>query len=582
MATASQQATMEAIFEKINQHLGNELLWTLLATIGAVFSFRLIQSNQRRSRLIASLSSDTQRYFSIPARRWSDIKVHLLYAPMLGSRHSLSWTLGQLPTRLQPLFLTTVIAANAVLCFWGVPYRDPEVEVLAVLRSRTGTIALTNLIPIIIMASVKNLLIHLLNISFESFNSMHRWFGRIAIIEAALHATYHITTVVRRGDWASFANSISDTIIWTGLVALLAFAIILMQSPSIIRHAFYEAFLHIHILLAIIVLVFLWMHLDGFPQQRLVLACIVVWAASRLFRLSTLLYRSIGRISCTAVIEALPHDSVRVTITTPHPWTYKAGQYVYITIPSVGLWTAHPFSVAWSDPPGPVLSRQSSLSSQVTTNHDLEKAVEPTSQRTFSFVVRARDGFTKRLLAHTTKHAPAHLGHRVPVRALIERPYGLSRKLDSYGTVLLIAGGVGITHHLGYIRYLIQGYSEGTVATRKMTLIWVVRREADKECVGKWMNEILNMEGRKEVFRLELWVTRGTVSESRSPSNSVVVRKGRPNLPEIARREGDRRLGCMGVSVCGPGGLQDDARKVVRQIIKEGRNVEFVEQAFGW
>jgi NAD(P)H-flavin reductase len=197
-------------------------------------------------------------------------------------------------------------------------------------------------------------------------------------------------------------------------------------------------------------------------------------------------------------------------------------------------------------------------------------------------VVRPRDGFTKRLLAYTNKHAAAHLDQRVPVRALIEGPYGLAWSLDSYGSVLLIAGGVGITHHLGYVRHLIQGYSERTVAARQVTLIWVVRREGDKDCVGKWMNDILKMEGRKEVFRLEIWVTRGTVFESRSPSNSVIVRRGRPHLSHIVSREAERRLGCMAVSVCGPGGLQDDARKAVRQSIKDGRNVEFVGEAFGW
>ena len=263
---------------------------------------------------------------------------------------------------------------------------------------------------------------------------------------------------------------------------------------------------------------------------------------------------------------------------------YKPSQYVYITMPAAGLWTAHPFSVAWSDGFVPTLSRQNSL--KTSSNHDIEKSIEPAYLPTFSFIVRARNGFTKHLLAHATKHAPAHLGHRVPVRALIEGPYGLSRSLDSYGTVLLIAGGMGITHHLGYIRHLIQGYNDKIVATRRVTLIWVVRTEADKECIGEWMNEILLMENRREVFSLEIWVTRDRmVVESRSPSNSLFVRKGRPDLHQIVRREAGRRLGVVGVSVCGPVGLRDEARRAVRRVIATGEgggnNVEFEEEAFG-
>jgi predicted ferric reductase len=577
MAASSQQATMETYLENINHHLAHDWFFTLLAPVGVVLAYQIIQSSRRRSRLIASLNSEAHHYFSIPAQWYAVVKNHILYAPLL------SWNLAKLPTRFQALFLTAVIGANAGLCCYDVPYGDPELDVLGILRSRTGTIAVANLIPIIVMSTVKNPLINILHISYDSLNLMHRWFGRIAIIEAALHTACHITSVVQQGGWASFAKSIPNPTIWTGLGAISAFILILVQSISIVRRTFYEAFLHLHIILVAAALVLIWMHLEAFPQRSIVFACTFLWAGSRLLRLVTLLYRSIGRTPCTATIEALPRDTVRVTITTPRPWTYKPGQHVYITIPTAGLWTAHPFSVAWSDESFPALSRPNSI----TTNHDVEKAIQQPYLQIFSFVVRARNGFTKRLHAHATKHAPAHLGHRVPVRALLEGPYGLSASLDSYGTVLLIAGGVGITHHLGYIRHLIQGYNDKVIATRKVTLIWVVRTEADKECVGEWMNEILMMEGRREVFSLEIWVTRDkAVVESRSPSCSLFVRRGRPDLEGIVRREAGRRVGVVGVSVCGPRGLREETRRAVRRVIADGKgggnNVEFQEEAFGW
>jgi predicted ferric reductase len=471
------------------------------------------------------------------------------------------------------------MAANAFLCFYDVPYRDVDAEVLGILRARTGTVAVTHLIPIMIMVSVRNPLIKVLNISYDSFNLMHRWFGRIAIIEASLHTTCHISSVVQRGGWSSFTKTTSEPIIWTGLVAMSAFLAILMHSPSILRRAFYEVFLHIHITLAILVLVFLWMHLEPFPQRHLLLAAIIIWAASRLLRLSTLLYRSTGQKHCTATLEARPGDIVRITITPSRPWTYQPGQYLYLTVPSIGLWTAHPFSIAWSDTPEPILTRQRSIDFQ--NSHDAEKAAIGAPQ-TFSLLVRARDGFTKRLLAHTLKHTPAHLGHRVPVKVLVEGPYGLSRSLDSYGTVLLIAGGVGITHHLGYVRHLLRGYAEGTVAMRKFTLVWVVRYESDKECVRTWVEDLLLMEGRREVLSVEFYVTRGGLRERRGRENEVFAMKIRPDLGAIVTREAGRRVGCLGVSVSGPGGLRDDVRRAVRREIRGGRNIEFVEEAFGW
>lgn len=47
--------------------------------------------------------------------------------------------------------------------------------------------------------------------------------------------------------------------------------------------------------------------------------------------------------------------------------------------------------------------------------------------------------------------------------------------LASYGTVLLIAGGIGITHPLSYLREFADGFSNRSMAVRRVTLVWVVR-----------------------------------------------------------------------------------------------------------
>lgn len=47
--------------------------------------------------------------------------------------------------------------------------------------------------------------------------------------------------------------------------------------------------------------------------------------------------------------------------------------------------------------------------------------------------------------------------------------------LDSYGTLLLIAGGIGITHPMSYLNEVITTFSESQTATRKVHLVWIVR-----------------------------------------------------------------------------------------------------------
>lgn len=52
---------------------------------------------------------------------------------------------------------------------------------------------------------------------------------------------------------------------------------------------------------------------------------------------------------------------------------------------------------------------------------------------------------------------------------------GAIHSFDSYGSTILIAGGIGITHSISYLRELVDGFARGSVATRRITLLWVVR-----------------------------------------------------------------------------------------------------------
>ncbi|CRG86017.1 ferric-chelate reductase, putative [Talaromyces islandicus] len=83
-------------------------------------------------------------------------------------------------------------------------------------------------------------------------------------------------------------------------------------------------------------------------------------------------------------------------------------------------------------------------------------------------------------------------GQRLNVMALAEGPYGGLHSYDSYGTTLLIAGGIGITHPISYLRELVNGFINRSVATRRITLLWVVRSVDHLQWVQPWMNYILN------------------------------------------------------------------------------------------
>ncbi|KAK1088945.1 hypothetical protein LTR48_001054 [Friedmanniomyces endolithicus] len=162
----------------------------------------------------------------------------------------------------------------------------------------------------------------------------------------------------------------------------------------------------------------------------------------------------------------------------------------------------------------------------------------------------------------------------------IHGPYGGHESMASYGTVLLFAGGVGITHCVGYVHHLLLQCQAGTSSTHKIVLVWSVPNTEALEWVRIWMDQILKMEGRREVLRIQLFVTkprhRGEVI---SNTGSVQMFPGRCNPKTIVEKEMGERIGAMGVTVCGPGAFSDSVRAAVREVVTEGA-VDFVEEAF--
>jgi hypothetical protein len=321
--------------------------------------------------------------------------------------------------------------------------------------------------------------------------------------------------------------------------------------------------------LVIFLLVIIWYHLKlaNASQINTLYGVMALWGVERGIRLLRLMYRNIG--SKKALVEALPGNACRVTIDMARPWSFKPGQHAYLYMPSIGFWTSHPFSVAWSEEIEDLgedklaMSRQDILAMQKTS---------------MSFIIRARTGFTNSLF----KKASTSPDGRFSTRCFAEGPYGGMHMMHSYGTVMLFAGGVGITHQVPHVRDLVAGYANGTVAVRKLVLVWILRSPEHLEWIRPWMTSILAMDKRRDVLRIMLFVSRPrSTKEIHSPSATVQMFPGRPNIDALLNLEMENQIGAIGVSVCGSGDLSDDVRKAVRAR-QHAANIDFVDVAFSW
>ncbi|KAF3089650.1 hypothetical protein TWF569_010703 [Orbilia oligospora] len=580
-----------------NDEFSKGLFTTSCILVLFFFAVRISMDAMRHLRLLVLMSTDnsqrSQRYWSRPSPFSWKMKKYLWFAPIWKHRHnteiqlSKAITIGTLPTRLHAVILGIYVISNVIYCTLLLDYSKPKRELVAEFRGRTGVLAVVNMVPLFLLAGRNNILIPLLKISFDTYNIIHRCLGRLAALQSVAHtAAWLINKVDAQGFEGVKKSLVESEFILYGMIAVAAFALIFVITPSPVRHAFYETFLVLHIGLAILILYTVWMHLkiDNLPQLPYIILAIAFWSLDRFIRLVRVFYRNISTKSMTKVkVEALDGDACRVTFELARPWTFKPGQHVYIYFPTVSYWQSHPFSLAWSSnvsKQGGVI--QNKLHEEGYASGDLpidEKnaTIGPTTTQ-MSLLVARREGMTKALY----EKANAAPNRTITLRGFVEGPYGGMHQLESYGTTLLFAGGIGITHQLGYVRQLIEKYQAGACATRKITLIWVVKTTDQVKWIEPYMREILSMDKRREVLKVLVYITRPKADITQvSPTGSVELRPGRPNFDQIMDTEVAESIGTVAATVCGPGPFQDSVRAAVRNQLHRVE-MDFYEESFTW
>ncbi len=154
---------------------------------------------------------------------------------------------------------------------------------------------------------------------------------------------------------------------------------------------------------------------------------------------------------------------LQVDVTVPRPWHVEAGQFVFLSIPSLGIFTGlrgHPFMICWWERDGKGLK--------------------------ISLLVKSRSGFTAELDRHAnTKLTRKEEEMKLPrpankkLLAFIDGPYGVQHDFGEYGTVIMFATGIGIAGHIPYIKDLIRGYNSSMVKTHRIRLVWELKKKCE-------------------------------------------------------------------------------------------------------
>ncbi|TVY38117.1 Ferric/cupric reductase transmembrane component, partial [Lachnellula subtilissima] len=579
---------LNGVNQPMNMLFRNIIWWSLGVLAMLILTIRLVQRAIAHSRHIGAmgLSGEAQAFWSKNRyAAWWRFKKHMLYAPLGKKRHnreirlSSAGNMGTIPSRFHSILLAIFILSNLAFMAFLDYSRSDAYSVLADLRGRSGVLAIINMIALIIFAGRNNPLIPLLQISFDTYNLMHRWVGRVVVLEVIIHTMAWAIVKHAATGWTGIWHMIgTNPFISWGTVGAVALVLIIILSLSPVRHAFYETFLTVHIILAFTAMLGTWIHCEvaKLPQLPIIKAVVVLWSMERFFRMARLGYLNYslkGNAWTSATVVAMPGGASRVTLHLPRHVNVKPGTHAYLRFAGIKYWESHPFSIAWIEQK-PI--HEESLPTQEKETPGEKQLREPETTTDVSFVIHAQSGMTKALYDMATRSQPRQLS----LSAAFEGPYGGHHSLDSYGHVVLFAGSSGITHQIPFVKHLIQGFNDGTVATRKITLIWIIRDSEHLEWVREWMDLVLKMPRRREILQVKLYVTRPkNPRDIISPSSTVQMSAGRPKIGHILREEVRAQVGAMCVTVCGPGGLADNVREVVREV-QDVSVVDFIEESF--
>jgi len=473
------------------------------------------------------------------------------------------------------------------IIFCSVPYRSTlpgadnswfsteKREISAYVANRTGVLSFANLALAILFATRNNPLLWATGVSQTTSLIFHRWAARVSTVQAIVHSIIYTYTYFWDGGYSAYAAEAAKAYYWWGIIATLALFLGIALSILPLRLHFYETFVVVHIVVAILSLIGCWYHIYlrfalKWGYEVWLYLAMAFWAWDRIVRFGRLVYFNWVGVSTTATAELLTGDElIKLNIVPGRSWSYSAGQHTFLSFPSLGYrpWESHPFSIAgWgSSATAPVAF--GARSPRGSTSENEKKTVEITStpisnllptenMKSITFLIRAEKGVTKSLQQYLLSKPRGPQ----PIQVWTEGPHGYTVKLDNFGHVLLIGGGIGVTALLPYAQVFALKKSE----KQTMTLAYTAR---EPELITL-VKQILH----SDVKGLEVNV-RVTETESERMDIGAVLRK------EAAKGGGNSRLA---VVVCGPPELADEVRREAVKVVGDGMGVALFEENFCW
>ncbi|KAJ8100517.1 ferric reductase like transmembrane component-domain-containing protein [Lipomyces tetrasporus] len=475
-----------------------------------------------------------------------------------GGKHitSIKWRnvgIASVPIRWQFVAVFVLFSLDVIFLFvdmWvtdtpNTVYYTNDIMTARNIGDRAAILTLSQLPVLFLFGGRNNILMFYTGWSFDTFNVFHKWLGRIILMNMSIHGwTFtHVYRNIGNYTGAGAYNYWKTTILdvrenYLGIVALVMLGMIFITSVYVVRRHWYEFFLLLHISLVAVFFGIAWHHVHEHGYMEYFYTALAIWCFDRFIRLC----RIIAANPLNNAQVTVNGEATYVTIKPAHGWSAKPGQYAFIYVLRHNFWESHPFSIV-----------------ETCNGH-------------YVFVAKAHSGLTRKL----HKSVSGKNSKSGNVRVWIEGPYGDSFPIARYETVLLIAGGIGITAIMSYALDL-------------------KRRETDQHAILYWMSGLIEINvfvtGESGPDKASYSEVSSTQSASKfseklhysdEPKYEIKYNQ-RPDLSSVIASTVKCAEGSVAVVTCGPGNLMDACRTATAENVGAGQGrVDYFEDAFSW
>ncbi|KAG6852346.1 hypothetical protein C0991_000502, partial [Blastosporella zonata] len=345
-----------------------------------------------------------------------------------------------------------------------------------------SSVATTQLPLVAALGSKNNIIAFLTGVSYEKLNYLHRMAARVLCVLIWVHASGRIKI--------GLVGTLSERIPWVhcGVLAITAFTILGIVSVQPLRSRNYEMFLVGHMLLVFITLMGAYFHTRGVTkgEQDHIWPTFIVWGLDRAIRVIRIIvyntgYFKKGSSEQVAQFEVRAPNFVRVTLRRPTYLRWRPGQSAYLRIPGAlsTLFESHPFTIASIDVSCKVSDTEKSdeiaKEEEGGSGSGVKELNVHDDLKTLSFLIGVRSGFTQRLLRAIS------VEEKQEMKVIFEGPYGSPPRLGGFGTVVLIAGGSGVSLTIPLLLDVVRRAKQGARGCTKVVFIWAIR---DADCLN--------------------------------------------------------------------------------------------------